>query len=79
MTVEQATAEVFFAAFKGLEREEQESLLTLIARDKKLRRILEDVSDRQAINEERNKPSRPLRDYIETRERREHLKAKASR
>ena len=62
MTVEQATAEVFFAAFKGLEREEQESLLTLIARDKKLRRILEDVSDRQAINEERNKPSRPLRD-----------------
>jgi hypothetical protein len=79
VTVEQATAEVFFAAFKGLEREEQESLLTLIARDNKLRRILEDVSDRQAIKKERNRPSKPLRDYIETRERREHMKSKAGR
>jgi hypothetical protein len=79
VTVEQATAEVFFTAFKGLPREEQESLLTLIARDKKLRRVLEDISDRQAIEEERNKPSKPLRDYLESRGRRERMKAKAGR
>jgi hypothetical protein len=79
MTTSQATAEVFFTAFKALSRQEQEVILTRITRDKKLHRMLENLSDRLAIEEERDKPSRPLRDYIEERERRERSKAKTSK
>lgn len=76
MTPQQATAEVFYTAFKALSKREQENVLARIARDRKLRRILEDVSDRLVIEEERDKPSRPLRDYIDERERRERGKLK---
>lgn len=79
MTGRQATAEVFFTAFKALSTEEQQSILMLIARDRKLRQILEETSDRLAIEEERNKPSRLLRDYIAARERRGRAKGKARR
>jgi hypothetical protein len=79
MTTEQATAEVFLTAFKALPRREQEDILGRIARDRRLRRVLEDISDRLAIEEERGKPSRPLRDYIAERERRERGGLKAAR
>lgn len=79
MTPQQATAEVFYTAFKALSKREQASVLARIARDRKLRRILEDISDRLVIEEERDKPSRPVRDYINERERRERTKAKAGR
>jgi hypothetical protein len=79
MTVQQATAEVFLTAFKALPRREQEDILGRIARDRKLRRILEDLSDRLAIEEERGKPSRPLRGYIAEREQRERGDLKAAR
>ena len=79
MTSQQATAEVFFIAFMALSRREKEVILTRIARDRKLRRILVDISDRLVIEEEQEKPSRPLRDYIEDRERRERVKAKVGR
>jgi hypothetical protein len=79
MTVQQANAEVFLTAFKALPRREQEDILGRIARDRRLRRVLEDISDRLAIEEERGKPSRPLRDYIAERERRERGGLKAAR
>jgi hypothetical protein len=79
MTTEQATAEVFLTAFKALPRREQEDILGRIARDRRLRRVLEDISDRLAIEEERGEPSRPLRDYIAERERRERGGLKAAR
>ena len=79
MTPQQATAEVFYTAFKALSKQEQENILARIARDRKLRRILEDISDLLVIEEGRDKPSRPLRDYIDERERRERAKAKAGR
>jgi hypothetical protein len=79
MTVQQATAEVFLTAFKALPRREQEDILGRIARDRRLRRVLEDVADRLVIEEERGKPSRPLRDYIGERERRERGGLKAAR
>jgi hypothetical protein len=66
-------------AFKALSRRDQESILGLMALDKKIRRLLEDTSDRLVIEEERSKPSRPLRDYIGERERRERIKNKARR
>jgi hypothetical protein len=78
MTVQQATAEVFLTAFKALPRREQEDILGRIARDRRLRRVLEDISDRLVIEEERGKPSRPLRDYIAERERRERGDLKAA-
>ncbi|MFQ5839213.1 MAG: hypothetical protein ACE5HK_00660 [Candidatus Methylomirabilales bacterium] len=76
MTAEQATAEVFLTAFKALPRHAQERILTRIARDRQLRQVLENISDRLVIEEERGKPSRPLRDYIAERERRGRIKAK---
>ena len=79
MTPQQATAEVFYTAFKALPKQEQQNVLARIARDRKLRRMLEDISDRLIIDEERDKPSRPLREYIDERERRERAKAKAGR
>jgi len=79
MTVQQATAEVFLTAFKALPRREQEDILGQIARDRRLRRVLEDISDRLAIEEERGKPSRPLRDYIVERGRRERGGAQVAR
>jgi len=79
VTPQQATAEVFYTAFKALPKQEQQNVLARIARDRKLRRMLEDISDRLIIDEERDKPSRPLREYINERERRERAKAKAGR
>ncbi len=79
MTVQQAIAEVFLTAFKALPRREQEDILGQIARDRRLRRVMEDMADRLAIEEERGKPSRPLRDYIAERERRERGGLKAAR
>ncbi|MBZ0170353.1 hypothetical protein MELA_01957 [Candidatus Methylomirabilis lanthanidiphila] len=78
MTVQQATAEVFLTAFNALSRQEQVVILGRIARDRKFRRLLEDISDRPVIEEERDKPSRPLRDYIKDREQREREKAVVS-
>jgi hypothetical protein len=51
-TVQQATAEVFLTVFKALPRRKQEDMLERRARDRRLRRLLEDLSDRVAIEEE---------------------------
>ena len=75
MTVRQATAEVFLTAFKALSRQEQEVILSRVAEDRKLRRLLEDITDRLVIKEELDKPSRPLREYIKDRERKEQERA----
>ena len=64
---------------KALPRREQQDILARIARDRRLRRVLGDISDGVAIEEERGKPSRPLRDYIADRERRERGGFKAAR
>lgn len=79
MTVQQATAEVFLTAFEALSRQEQEVILSRVAEDRKLRRLLEDITDRLAIKEERGKPSRPLREYIKDRERKEPERAGSRR
>ena len=75
MTVRQATAEVFLTAFKALSRQEQEVILIRVAEDRKLRPLLEDITDRLVIKEELDKPSRPLREYIKDRERKEQERA----
>ena len=79
MTAQQATAEVFLTAFRALSRREQEDILGRIARDRRFRRVLEDISDRLVLEGERQKPSRPLREYIEERERRDRGRVRAAR
>jgi hypothetical protein len=79
MTAQQATAEVFLTAFRALSRRKQEDILGRIARDRKFRRVLEDISDRLVLEEERQKPSRALRDYIEEYERKKQGRVRAAR
>ena len=61
MTTTQATAEVFWAAFKVLPVEEKRAVLQHIIRDENLRRNLMDLS---VIEERRSEPGRPLREYL---------------
>lgn len=61
MTTTQATAEVFWTAFKVLPVEEKRAVLKYIILDENLRRDLMDLS---IIEERRNEPGRPLRDYL---------------
>ena len=64
----EATAEVFLKAVKGLPGDERRAVIEMMVHDRLLRRIIEDTMDIMMIEEERNKPSRPLREYIEERE-----------
>jgi hypothetical protein len=57
----QATAEVFFTAFKTLPKKEQDIFLSKILKDKRLREDLIDI----AIAESRAKDrSRPFREFL---------------
>ena len=62
MTTTQATAEVFWTAFKVLPIEEKRAVLQYIIRDESLRR---DLMDLALIEERRNEPERPLRAYLQ--------------
>ena len=61
MTKTQATAEVFWTAFSVLPAEEKRAVIQHIIRDENLRRDLMDLS---IIEERRNEPGRPLREYL---------------
>ena len=61
MTKTEATAEIFWTAFKVLPIEEKQAVLQRIVLDEDLRRDLMDLS---IIEERRNEPERPLREYL---------------
>lgn len=61
MDKSEATAEVFWTAFKGLPKSEQQALLRRILQDRNLRR---DLFDLAVIEERRDEPSRPLLEYL---------------
>lgn len=67
MTKTEATAEVFWTAFKGLPRKEQQAVLQRVLRDKELRQELMDLA---VINSRRAEPARLLRDYVKDSRRR---------
>ncbi len=67
----QALGEIFYTALKSLGKADQEVVLSSMLNDRKLRQLLENVFDRLVIAEERGKVSRPLREYMAQRERRE--------
>jgi len=67
MTKTEATAEVFWTAFKGLPRKEQQAVLQRVLRDKELR---QDLMDLAVIQSRQAEPTRPLRDYVKDSRRR---------
>jgi hypothetical protein len=61
MTKTEATAEVFWMAFKVLPSNEKCAVIQHIIRNESLRRDLKDLA---LIEERRDEPARPLRDYL---------------
>ena len=61
MTKTQATAEIFWTAFRVLPRKEREAILQRIVKDKSLR---EDLIDLAIIESRRAESARPLRDIL---------------
>lgn len=61
LTKAQATADVFWVAFRELPREEQNLVIQHLISDENLRR---DLMDLAVIEERRNEPQRSLRTYI---------------
>jgi hypothetical protein len=58
----EATAEVFWTAFKVLTRAEQQAVLRRLLQNQTLRH---DLIDLALIEEHREEPARPLREYIQ--------------
>jgi hypothetical protein len=58
---EKATAEVFWTAFRGLPRQDQQAVLRRIVQSSRLRR---DLMDLAVIEERRAEPARLLREYL---------------
>ena len=61
MTKTEATAEVFWTAFRGLPRQDQQAVLRRIVQSSRLRR---DLMDLAVIEERRAEPARPVREYL---------------
>ena len=61
MTESEATAEVFWTAFKGLPRIGRQAVLQRILKNKDLRH---DLMDLAIIENRRLEPQRPLRTYL---------------
>lgn len=61
MTKTEATAEVFWTAFKALPRKEQDAIVIRLAEDISLR---EDLVDIAIALERKDEPARPLADVL---------------
>jgi len=66
MTHPEALADVFLFALKALPKRERDAVLVRIARDKSLAR---DLADLALIAERRSQPSRPFREYLAQKKR----------
>lgn len=62
MTKTEATAEVFWTAFRGLPRRERRAVIERMLQDKNLRRDLMDIA---VIESRQAEPARPLRQYLQ--------------
>jgi hypothetical protein len=61
MITEEAKAEVFWLAFKGLPKKEQHLIVEKLLQD---REFVEDLLDIALIEQRRSEPSRPLEEYL---------------
>ena len=66
MIPEEAKAEVFWLAFKGLPRKKQQLIVPKLLQD---REFVEDLLDIAIIEQRRSEPSRPLEEYLADKER----------
>jgi hypothetical protein len=64
MIAEEAQAEVFWLAFKGLPKKEQQRVVEKLLRD---REFVEDLLDIALIEQRRSEPSRSLEEYLAER------------
>ena len=60
----ETTAEVFWLAFNGLPRKQKQLVIGHMIRDKKTRH---DLIDLALMEERRDDPARPLREYLKSR------------
>ena len=61
MITEEAKAEIFWLAFKGLPKKEQHLIVQKLLQDQE---FLEDLLDIALIEQRRSEPSRPLEEYL---------------
>jgi hypothetical protein len=64
MTSTQATAEVFWTAFRALPKKERKAIFEKLLGHKEFR---EDLIDIALVERRQKEPSRPLEDYLEER------------
>jgi hypothetical protein len=64
MITEEAKAEVFWLAFKGLPKKEQHLIVQKLLQD---REFVEDLMDIAIIEQRRAEPARPLEEYVDDR------------
>ncbi|MCL4501765.1 MAG: hypothetical protein M1438_07895 [Deltaproteobacteria bacterium] len=65
MFSEEARAEVFWMAFKGLPKKEKQLVVQKLLQDQE---FMEDLMDIAVIEQRRSEPSRPLKKYLTERE-----------
>jgi hypothetical protein len=63
MTATEATAEVFWTAFRSLSKKEREAVVERLLRD---RDFMEDLIDIVILEQRKNEPSRSLDEYCKT-------------
>lgn len=61
MTAKEATAEVFWIAFRALPKKERAAVVEKLLKDKE---FMEDLIDMVTIEQRRKEPSRPLDEYM---------------
>ena len=66
MIPEEAQAEVFWLAFKGLPKKEQQRIVEKLLQD---REFVEDLLDIAVIEQRWSEPARPLAEYLADQER----------
>lgn len=64
MTATEATAEVFWTAFRGLSKKEREAVVERLLRD---REFMEDLIDIVILEQRQREPSRSLDEYLADR------------
>lgn len=64
MSPAEATAEVFWTAFRALPKRDREAIIGKLLHDKE---FLEDVMDLVVLEQRRKEPSRPLEEYLADR------------
>lgn len=69
MTPRDATAEVFWTAFRALSKKEREAVVQRLLRD---REFMHDLIDIVILEQRESEPSRPLDEYLKGSKRKSH-------